>query len=213
MDSLQDQLAEADKLITSLRECVPGKIDPQLMSKPTPFPFRLAMAGGGHLNRVLDLAETALALVKEHRSLPSIVIARACLESAAILAELADRAERFLGNGDQGSFNDFLERVALGSRNDDTPYEATNVLTFVDKLNRKSPGFKAHYVDLCEQAHPNWAATAPYLDTTDPGRLGFHRPGEDFELMVPTPILVATKISIDAGERIHAAGKKIAADA
>jgi hypothetical protein len=59
-------------------------------------------------------------------------------------------------------------RMFAGSKNGwaDGP-EAVSVLTFVERLNRKLPGFQAAYNSLSEYAHPNWLGVSGLYSKID----------------------------------------------
>jgi hypothetical protein len=70
-------------------------------------------------------------------------------------------------DADQG-----LLRLLMGSKIDnDVLPNAENVLKFVDRVDKKIPGFRLQYERLSEFAHPNWAGTALLFSKREEGGL------------------------------------------
>lgn len=67
--------------------------------------------------------------------------------------------------------NDILMKLLMGSKKkvtDDVDWPtAVNVKTFVERLERKIPGFHAAYDTLSEYAHPNWHGVAGLYSKDD----------------------------------------------
>ena len=72
---------------------------------------------------------------------------------------------------DVTGLDDKSMELLLGSRNEVTALPAINVITFVDRVDKKVPGFRKSYDGLCEYAHPNWAGTARLFLKNDEERI------------------------------------------
>jgi hypothetical protein len=70
---------------------------------------------------------------------------------------LNKKSKEFLEKGDEESFDEFLMKGLLGSKDGTTQIESYNVLTAVDHLNKDFDGLRKMYDTLCEFTHPNWS--------------------------------------------------------
>jgi hypothetical protein len=111
------------------------------------------------LHRIVDLFGAAVELFEKQRKIPAFVMTRAVLESVAVLFVASERMREAVEACDVAPFDKFFTKVIMGSRNDITPVLALNILTFMDKVDRKIEGYRAAYDSLCEYAHPNWSGT------------------------------------------------------
>ncbi len=63
-----------------------------------------------------------------------------------------------------------LVQLLMGSKIDsDILPKAENVLNFVDRVDKKIPGFRHQYERLSEFAHPNWSGTALLFSKREDG--------------------------------------------
>lgn len=115
--------------------------------------------------RFTDLLAQTAYLIRGQRILGARILIRSAIETIAILIYLNQRTEIVL-NGDSTSFFDFAtmtSRLMLGSRNATTRHEAINILSVLEKCEKRYPGIVKVYGDLSESAHPNYAGvTAGY---------------------------------------------------
>lgn len=66
--------------------------------------------------------------------------------------------------------DDFLMKAIMGSRDKSTPFEAVNILTAVDKVDKEFDGLRKMYDCLCEYTHPNWSGALGSFGTYDEER-------------------------------------------
>ena len=60
------------------------------------------------------------------------------------------------------NFHDFSQKTAtllLGSRNETTEHKSINIMTVLEKCDKRYPGLMARYADLSESAHPSYEGT------------------------------------------------------
>jgi hypothetical protein len=86
--------------------------------------------------------------------------ARALMETLAVMVTLERRVDRFLKEESLGALDELAQRGIFASRDktfiENSPEtEARNVLLYVDKLDKRVPGFRNHYDRLSERCHPN----------------------------------------------------------
>ncbi|MBC8193684.1 MAG: hypothetical protein H8E18_14955 [FCB group bacterium] len=107
--------------------------------------------------RMLDLSKNAFELLKENKSIAGIILSRSALETVALIVVFELRVKAFLDSEDEENLDTFLKGTLLGSKDKSTTLEAVNILTHIDKVDKKHSGFRQMFDELCEMAHPNWA--------------------------------------------------------
>lgn len=162
-----EDLAEARRLAAGLSASLPDKIEVAALGVRSKTPFQLLTVREALIWRTEELARGACsALEKEDFTVAALLI-RSIAESAAMTWYLLEILENRKGYT-PAELNDKLMRMFAGSKNGwaDGP-EAVSVLTFVERLNRKLPGFQAAYNSLSEYAHPNWLGVSGLYSKID----------------------------------------------
>lgn len=162
-----EDLVEARRLAASLSASLPDKIEIAAIGVRSKAPFQLISVREGLIWRTEELARSACdALEREDFTVAALLI-RGIAESAAMTWYLLEILENRNGYT-PSELNDKLMRMFAGSKNSwaDGP-EAISVLTFVERLNRKLPGFQAAYNSLSEYAHPNWLGVSGLYSKID----------------------------------------------
>ena len=112
------------------------------------------------LHRIVALVD-GVALAWNHRcTLPAMLAARAFMETFAVMAELEDSVGRLLAQQDLGSLDTLAQCGIFASRDPEWIKEypqlaAINVLTYIDKFDKRASGFRGLYDILSERCHPN----------------------------------------------------------
>uniref|UniRef100_E6VND1 Uncharacterized protein n=1 Tax=Rhodopseudomonas palustris (strain DX-1) TaxID=652103 RepID=E6VND1_RHOPX len=122
--------------------------------------WKLATYQHALLHRVVALMDGVAVAWNSRSTLTTILAARAFMETLALMAELTSKTEAFLASKDLKGLNDLAQRGVFASRDTEllnqTPeIKAVNVLTYIDRINKDIPGFRAHYDALSERCHPN----------------------------------------------------------
>jgi hypothetical protein len=162
-----EDLTEARQLAAGLSASLPDKIEIAALGVRSKAPFQLLTVREALIWRTEELARGACdALEKEDFTVAALLI-RSIAESAAMTWYLLEILENRKGYT-PAQLNDKLMRMFAGSKNGwaDGP-EAVSVLTFVERLNRKLPGFQAAYNSLSEYAHPNWLGVSGLYSKID----------------------------------------------
>lgn len=147
----------AERLVSELKETLPTKVEPAPQGIPPEFPFKVLSLREPLLCRIVDLIEASLHLCKADRGMGAAILARAVLETTAVLFALAEMVEGIAKGGDVDDFERRLNAMLVGSRNQETPVEAINILTHVKKMDKTFEGILGHYDLLSELAHPNFS--------------------------------------------------------
>lgn len=152
-------LKEVRALADAIASSLPVRIQIAALTLKSKLPFKALSIRELLIHRMSALATAAVELYEAQRVVPAIVLTRAAVETLAVLFSLCDRITRFLEDHDISELDNFLMQGLLGSRNNPDVPTAVNVLTSVDRMDKKIKGFRQAYDGLCEYAHPNWAGT------------------------------------------------------
>lgn len=107
--------------------------------------------------RLHDLLSQTLALLKLDHVLGARILLRSSIETLAILIYLNQITEAVLNGGE--NFFDFCEktsRLMLGSKDGSTKRASINVMSLLERCNKKYVGIVDLYLILSESAHPNY---------------------------------------------------------
>src|SRR5258708_34034184 len=93
-------------------------------------------------------------------TLSGMLSARALMETFAVMAEFERRVARLLKEEDLGGLDALAQKGIFASRDEEWIKEnpetaATSVLTYIDKFDNRTEGFRAHYSRLSERGAPN----------------------------------------------------------
>ncbi len=107
--------------------------------------------------RLQDLLAQSYFLHKASHSLGARILLRGGFETIAILIHL-NQVMRHVVSG-QVNFHEFSDqstRLLMGSRDKTTPHQSINILTILEKADKRYPGLVQWYGALSESAHPNY---------------------------------------------------------
>jgi hypothetical protein len=164
---------ETLEILDELRKSLPDHIEDNRKQDGISIFFKAEVAKVSLTSRLLDLVTGTILLAEREHYVPAIVLTRACLETAAALYNLNTKLLNFMESGDESSFEESIDKIAVGTRDEKTPIDAVNILTIIDKLDKDFPNMRKIYDQLSEYAHPNWAgALGSYLKIEN-NKLGF----------------------------------------
>ncbi len=111
------------------------------------------------LRRVVDLAEGAESFFLEERLVPGCTLARSAVETVALQYAVWKKLGTLMDTSDSRGIHALLMSVVFGRKDkgDDWPTKSMNVLTAIDHLDKRFPGFRSEYDRLSEYAHPGLA--------------------------------------------------------
>jgi hypothetical protein len=162
-----EDLAEARQLVADLSASLPDKIEIAALGVRSKAPFQLLTVREALIWRTEELGRGACGALEREDFTVAALLIRSVAESAAMtwyLLEILENRKRYT----PAELNDILMRMFAGSKNGwaDVPI-AINVLTFVQRLDKKMPGFEAAYNSLSEYAHPNWRGVSGLYSKID----------------------------------------------
>jgi hypothetical protein len=164
-----DLLAESKRLCRELEQFLPSKHTPPRIATldsihghhTIKLPSKIAGALGALCWRAHDFATLACELFERQRVVPGATMARALMETTALVFLLHKKMSTAILQRDVAPLDDFLVRCLAGNRLDSGDPKALNVLTAIQALD-KEPGaerYEEFYAVLCEFTHPNALGT------------------------------------------------------
>jgi hypothetical protein len=120
-------------------------------------PFRVWMLREAVFWRLHDLMTQSYALHQQGHGLGARILLRSGFETLATLIYLNQLIQQVLDG--KLNFHAFSERTSvllLGSRNREHWPRSLNIVTVLEKCDKRYPGLMALYADLSESAHPNY---------------------------------------------------------
>lgn len=120
-------------------------------------PYRSLRLRESVLWRTYDLLNQSHILHKNDHILGSRILLRSALESSAILIYLNNITNDVINQ--KLNFHDFSQktsRLLLGSKNKSTKQESINIITILEKCDKRHPCLMELFKTLSESAHPNF---------------------------------------------------------
>ena len=107
--------------------------------------------------RIHDLMSQSCELCRSGHMLGARILLRSSFETLAILIYLNQLIEKVLGGClDFHSFGEKVAALSIGTRNNELMPTALNILSVLEKCDKRYPGLLKVYGDLSESAHPNY---------------------------------------------------------
>ncbi len=121
-------------------------------------PFRVWMLREAVAWRLIDLLDQSHTLYQQKHGLGARILLRSAFESLATLIYLNQSMKHVLeGKLKFGEFCKTAAVLLLGSRNnDESKYRSLNIITVLEKCDKRYPGLMQFYADLSESAHPSY---------------------------------------------------------
>lgn len=158
-----ESIEAADAVIASMKTSLFNELDMGGLHSRNPAahkwkaPYRSLQLREVVYWRLLDLLDQSLLLHKSDHGLGARILLRSAFETLAILIYLNQRTTAVLDG--TMTFSDFsmtTQRLVLGSKVDDDPEQAINILTVLKHCDKQYAGMMDLYNDLSESAHPNY---------------------------------------------------------
>jgi len=120
-------------------------------------PFRVWMLREAVFWRLNDLMTQSYALHQQGHGLGARILLRSGFESLATLIYLNHLMQQVLdGKLNFHTFGNKTTTLLLGSRDGSTPHQSINIMTVLEKCDKRYPGIAKLYGLLSESAHPNF---------------------------------------------------------
>ena len=170
---LDDDVKEARARANALRQSLPQSVDAAALGVWSKAPVQLFCTREALIWRTEELARTACDALEQDDLTAAALLARATVESAAIawkLMELLDDRQKMSPK----ELNEVLTRLLAGSRLWDDGPQALQILSCIDRIDKKVPGVRKSYDILSEIAHPNWRGVFGMYSKTDEAKFTAH---------------------------------------
>jgi len=161
-----DDVKEARARAKALRESLPQSVDATALGVRSKAPFQLLCTREALIWRTEELARTACDTLERDDLAAAALLSRATVESAALawkLMEVLDERRKLLPQ----KLNDTLIRMLVGSRLWPDGPQALQIMSCIDRMDKKVPGVRKSYDILSEIAHPNWRGVFGMYAQTD----------------------------------------------
>lgn len=163
-------------------------------------PLRAVVFREACLHRIAEISESAYQAFGKDNLIAALILSRAIMETEALFWGFVSELEEALKSRNIEKIRKFLTGCLLGVKspqlkllkspeNVDLIIDPTNILTLIDKMNKKIPHYRFHYDSLSEFTHPNAAGTVDAFVSLDHeariARLGKNRSKLVPELALP----------------------------
>lgn len=152
---IDDDLKEVRARADALRASLPLSVDVVALGVRSKAPFQLLCTREALIWRTEELARTACDTLERNDLAAAALLARATLESAALLWRLMEVLVERQKLSKQ-ELNDTLMKMLTGSRLWQDLPQSLQILTCIDRMEKTIPGVRKSYDMLSEIAHPNW---------------------------------------------------------
>jgi hypothetical protein len=156
-EMIKATVEEASLLIAALKKSLLSKVAAADWGSPSKIPFKAISLRELLLHRIVDLSASAVDLYSSGKPVAAIIITRAVIETVSILYVLCAKVEGCVRHEDVDQFDEDVMKMLFGNRveMEVVPVAAVNVLSHIDKMNKKFEGVRWWYDQLSEIAHPN----------------------------------------------------------
>ena len=166
-ESFTELLARAVQTTAELKDILPKSDAAVSVSKQTKVPFKARVVRGTMLWRLHDLADAACDALRAGRVIPGMILARAALETSALLFVLGKKIRTSIDSHDIGPVDEYLRRLLGGSKYFEEGGEPYNVQTAISHVGKEDGFVEDLYAWLSEHTHPNRLGAADAYSTYD----------------------------------------------
>lgn len=132
-------------------------------------PYRILVVREALLWRMTDLGRQILLLTEKEHILGARILLRSAIETLAILIYMNQKIDAVIsGELSFFEFGDMTMQLLMGSRNESTSFSSVNILTALEKADRKHSGLWELHKRLSETAHPNHDGVLYGYSKSDP---------------------------------------------
>jgi hypothetical protein len=159
VDHIQSESATIEELIDHLKSCFVDELVEVGQDAGAKLLRLFDVWRQVSLRRIVDLAESADGFFRQSRLLPGNILTRSLVETVAVQFAVWKRLDSLTIASDVNGIHNLLMSVVFGRRDkgEDWPNKSMNVITAIDHLEKRLPGFRSEYERLCEYAHPGLA--------------------------------------------------------
>jgi hypothetical protein len=165
---MESDLDDALRLVENMRAHLPPSVDIVALGVKAKTPYHLLAAREALIWRTEELARGACEMLERDDLAAGILLTRAVTESAAFVWRLNELLET-RSQYSHAELHEHCQRMFLGWKKKGEPEfpEAVNILSLIDRMERKIPGVRSSYDQLSEFAHPNWSGVSGLFSLID----------------------------------------------
>lgn len=120
-------------------------------------PWRLLLLREAIAWRLVDLLTQSAFLHRAQHVLGARILVRSAFETLGMLIYSSQEMRRVVaGELDFHEFSRRTSQLLLGSRDKSSKVQAINIVTVLQRADKRYPGLYSCYEGLCESAHPNY---------------------------------------------------------
>ena len=160
-------LEEVRLWLERVSQSLPDKIEVAALGVREKAPFKALAVREALIWRAEEFTRSAYRLLLTGDLAAAVLIIRGVVECAALMARLTQIVfERH--NSTPEDLDSTLSRMLSGWKKHEGEFpDAINILTFVDHLDKRTPGVRRAYDLMSEIAHPNWSGVAGLFSRDD----------------------------------------------
>jgi alkylhydroperoxidase/carboxymuconolactone decarboxylase family protein YurZ len=165
---LDDDMREARARTTALRESLPQTVDAAALGVWSKAPFQILCTREALIWRTEELARSACDALERRDLAVAALLVRAMIENAALTWRLMEVLDEWKALPPKERA-ELLASMMIGSRLWPDAPKALQILTCIDRMDKKVKGIRASYDILSEAAHPNWRGVfGMYAEVDEP---------------------------------------------
>lgn len=155
-----EEIEFLNEIITDLERFKIEEIQVEGHFEKSKLAWKVAILNQALIRRLCEFSNSCTLTWNSTQYVPSLTLARCIIETAAVLSDLDDSIQKCLGEEDLESIDTIIMNRTFSTRLEnifkgDKRYKAINILTLVQKLDKKLEGVFKIYENLSEIAHPN----------------------------------------------------------
>ena len=159
-------MMEARECAVRLGQSLPSSLSVAALGVKSKAPWQLLSTREALIWRTEELARNACDAMDRDDLAVAAILTRAVAESAALAWKLMEVLNTRHQQTPQ-QLNEILMRLLVGSRVWDDFPQAVQILTSIDRMDKRIPGVRRGYDNLSEIAHPNWRGVFGLYSRTD----------------------------------------------
>lgn len=173
--ALIDLLTEARQRQQHISANLPKGVDPLAFENPSSkTPYVALCCREAQIWRAEEFARAACDLLERGDFVAGVTVVRSLTESVASIWFLMEKIETQIKKGLAPDIHEQLVTMLMGHKDQPGLPDAINVLTMIDKVDKKLPGFRKNYDRMSEFVHPNWSGALGAYGRRDPETLITH---------------------------------------
>ena len=181
-----DYIRDTNKIVDALREKLVEAVP--LAGEANGFAraaSKIRIFTQAHIRRCLEFVDAGYAEYLAGRNIVARTCTRALLENIASFCDFADTVNPLVRSGDQEKVRECLDKAVFGTRIDDIiavhgqGVVAKNILTQIDKMNKRFPNYRDDYEHLSDFVHPNALGVVVHYGSACEGSVVFHDAGRE----------------------------------